>query len=401
MLALRYILAVLIRSISMILGIPGNGLIIIVYCKKKRKTGTDVFILGLAVVDFVVCLSFPVKIYSYVTSQFTNDALCKLMHFVVFWNTYIGVFLTTIITVDRFIAVCKPMKKRVSPKQAVVIVSASVILAAVSAIPSVALTGIVYYGPVSRCTYNADHMVYTQTITYLNDALFYSCLTVITVLYVLIWITVRRQARVRALKLGGINSVSSKVLPNQVSVMPSEAWEASDQGKSDRPTASQATMAKDDYTKKNAESAGKGAGSSRKTSAGSSNHHTVELQIGQGPSQGNQLTPPIRANPMQPRRKAAAPVPVVRTNNRTTVMIFTITVVFFLTWIPTKIWDYYPSIKFTWIGTDPVRYNIFYVSLLAINLNQVINPFIYSFVNVQFRRECVTVMRHIRQCRFS
>eukprot|EP00057_Strongylocentrotus_purpuratus_P003133 XP_003725989.1 PREDICTED: gastrin/cholecystokinin type B receptor-like [Strongylocentrotus purpuratus] len=395
----------------MVLGIPGNGLIIIVYLKKHRKTGTDVFILGLAIVDFIVCVSFPLKIYSYLASQFTNHVLCKLMHFFVFWNTYLGVFLTAVITVDRYIAVCRPMKRRVSPKQAIIIGSCLALLAAFTAIPSVAMTGIRSYGPVSRCTYYTEDVVYARVISYLNDTLFYSCLTVITVLYILIWSAVRRQARVRVLKLGGINSVSGNVLPSQASVMPSEAWAEKEQGKSDGTTTSSLALANNGYAEENdtGQSPSNEAGTSRNPSEESDrdggNLLTVEPYSKQGPSYGNQLAPPSRASPCpsskMPSPKAAAPAPVVRTNNKTTVMIFIITVIFFLSWIPTKIWDYYPNVKFTWLQTDPVRYNFLYTSLFAVNLNQVINPFIYSFVNVQFRRECVTVMRHIRQCRFS
>nr|XP_054763476.1 kappa-type opioid receptor-like [Lytechinus pictus] len=411
MLALRYILAVLIRSVLMVLGIPGNGLIIIVYCKKQRKTGTDAFILGLAIVDFIVCLSFPLKIYSYLTLQFTSDVLCKIMHFIVFWNTYLGEFLTAAITVDRYIAVCKPLKRRVSPKQAIIIISTFSILAAFCAIPSVTKSGIQKYGPaVSKCSYSYDNISFAQIISYCNDTLFYSCLVLITILYTLIWISVRHQARVRVEKLGGASSVSRNLKPLQASVMPSEAWGKEEGTKSENVTDGyKAPVQRNSSTE--ATQSGDAAGIQQDKSA---RIHTSDLlsvesnsSRGNSDSSGNHLAPPVRidvlvspgttAKPSNP----GAPIPVVRTNNKTTVMIFIITVIFFLSWIPTKIWDYYPNTKFTWVQTDPVRYNIFYVSLFAINLNQVINPFIYSFVNVQFRRECVRVMRHIRQCRFS
>eukprot|EP00057_Strongylocentrotus_purpuratus_P023324 XP_011677798.1 PREDICTED: G-protein coupled receptor moody-like [Strongylocentrotus purpuratus] len=418
MLALRYILAVLIRSVLMVLGIPGNGLIIIVYLKKHRKTGTDVFILGLAIVDFIVCTSFPLKIYSYITSQFTNDVLCKLMHFIIYWSTYLGTFLTTVITVDRYIAVCKPLKRRVSPKQAVIIISTCSVLAAFCAIPSVSKTGIATYGPaVSKCSYIYNNLAYAQIIAYLNDTLFYSCLALITFLYTLIWIAVRRRARVRVEKLGGANSISGNVRPTQISVMPSEAWAGEEGANSKSPTEGHKAQVQSNYAAKTVDqSSSDEAGASRDQSAGgrgdASDLLSVEPNSNQGRPvfAGNHLAPPpptpggsvsVSHGAMAKPSKAVAPAAIIRTNNKTTVMIFIITVIFFLSWIPTKIWDYYPNIKFTWLQTDPVKYNFFYVSLFAVNLNQVINPFIYSFVNVQFRRECVTVMRHIRQCRLS
>ena len=44
-------------AIVIILGIPGNALILATYGQKKKKTGTDVLIMGLAGVDLTSTLS--------------------------------------------------------------------------------------------------------------------------------------------------------------------------------------------------------------------------------------------------------------------------------------------------------------------------------------------------------
>ena len=121
------------------------------------------------------------------------------------------------ITVDRYLAVCRPLKRRVRPKQAAVIIATCAVVAGFFAIAPVSRTGIVKRGPViSMCSYYQNATKYAKIIARLNDALYYSCLLLIIVLYTLIWRTVRKRVKVRAQDVSGsIQTVSEKVKPTR------------------------------------------------------------------------------------------------------------------------------------------------------------------------------------------
>ncbi|XP_054763114.2 galanin receptor 2b-like [Lytechinus pictus] len=395
MLALRYILAALIRAVIMAVGIPGNALIIIVYSKKQRKSGTDAFILGLAITDFVACVTFSLKIYSYVSTEFTNDFLCKMVFFTQYWTQFVGVFLTGIITIDRYIAVCKPLKKRLSPRQATIIVSLLCALAMVFAIPALVWTGVQKFGRfASKCTYNFSDLritrnrrTFTWVLQYSNDALFYGTLVMIILMYIRIWLTVYRRSRAK------------------IGCVPSDITTVSGQVSKSEQTAETSTVSKPDTTDNTnlgdckPEKTGTSTditllnGSNDRDSSGANGS-------GEGSSSGKI---PLKPDPKPKANSKPGKTPMqARASNKTTKMIFIITIIFFVSWVPAKLWVFISSSTFkTNINSNQVIYNIFYLSTLMVNINQAVNPFVYSFCNENFRKECVTLMRHVRQCRLS
>ncbi|XP_041474338.1 somatostatin-like receptor F_48D10.1 [Lytechinus variegatus] len=396
MLALRYILGALIRAVIMAIGLPGNALIIIVYSKKQRKSGTDAFILGLAITDFVACLTFPLKIYSYVTTQFTNDFLCKTMYFTQYWTQFVGVFLTGIITIDRYIAVCKPLKKRLSPKQATIIVSLLCALAMVFAIPTLVWTGVQKFGVfASRCTYGMSNtrispLAFTWVLHDINDALFYGTLVMIIFMYSRIWLTVYRRTRA---KIGCVIPASITTVSGQVA--------------KSEPTAETSTASKPDTTDNvnlsdcKTENTGTTANGVTTIVSGSNNGDSSGAN-GSGEGSSSEKIPLKPFPKPKAKSKPGKTHMQARASNKTTKMIFIITIIFFLSWVPAKLWVIMLRSKLmTNLRSNQVLYNIFYLSTFMVNINQAVNPFVYSFCNENFRKECVTAMRHFRQCRLS
>ncbi|XP_063961221.1 somatostatin-like receptor F_48D10.1 [Lytechinus pictus] len=392
MLALRYILGALIRAVIMAVGIPGNALIIIVYSKKQRKSGTDAFILGLAITDFVACLTFPLKIYSYVTTEFTNDFLCKTMYFTQYWTQFVGVFLTGIITIDRYIAVCKPLKKRLSPRQATIIVSLLCALAMVFAIPTLVWTGVQKFGVfASRCTYNLSNMkvsprAFTWVLHDSNDALFYGTLVMIIFMYSRIWLAVYRRTRAK------------------IGCVPSSITTVSGQVSKSEQTAETSTVSKPDTTDNvnlsdcKTENTGTTANGVITIVSGPNNGDSSGAKGSDEGSSFGEIS--LKPDPKPKSNSKPGKTPMqARASNKTTKMIFIITIIFFVSWVPAKLWVLQSRTKIT--TNNQVQYNIFYLSTFMVNINQAVNPFVYSFCNENFRKECVRVMRHFRQCRLS
>ena len=100
-----HIVSVVIYSISFVLGLVGNGAVIWVTACKSKRTKNSMWLLNLAVADFVFVLFLPLSI-DYVLKDFHWEyglVLCKLNSFVAVMNMYASVLFLTILSVDRYV----------------------------------------------------------------------------------------------------------------------------------------------------------------------------------------------------------------------------------------------------------------------------------------------------------
>ncbi|XP_056244873.1 chemerin-like receptor 2 [Seriola aureovittata] len=101
-----HIISVVIYSISFVLGVIGNGIVIWVTAFKSKKTVNSVWLLNLAMADFVFVLFLPFYI-DYILRDFHWDfgvALCKLNSFVSMMNMYASVLFLTVLSIDRYVS---------------------------------------------------------------------------------------------------------------------------------------------------------------------------------------------------------------------------------------------------------------------------------------------------------
>lgn len=101
--------ACVILGLSFLLGTPGNLLVIWTILRHvKQRSHTVVLILHLAAADLLVLITLPVWIYSLAQSWVFGEATCKAMVFVINACMYSSVFLITVMSVERFVAVRYP-----------------------------------------------------------------------------------------------------------------------------------------------------------------------------------------------------------------------------------------------------------------------------------------------------
>ncbi|XP_059198927.1 chemerin-like receptor 2 [Centropristis striata] len=101
-----HIISVVIYIISFVLGLIGNGTVIWVTGFKSKKTVNSVWLLNLALADFVFVLSLPFYI-DYILRDFHWDfgvVMCKLNSFVSVMNMYASVLFLTVLSIDRYVS---------------------------------------------------------------------------------------------------------------------------------------------------------------------------------------------------------------------------------------------------------------------------------------------------------
>ncbi|XP_010893231.1 G-protein coupled receptor 1 [Esox lucius] len=101
-----HIISVVIYSISFVLGVTGNGVVIWVTAFKSKRTVNSIWLLNLAIADFVFVLFLPFSI-DYVLRDFHWSfglVMCKLNSFVSVVNMYASVFFLMILSLDRYVS---------------------------------------------------------------------------------------------------------------------------------------------------------------------------------------------------------------------------------------------------------------------------------------------------------
>ncbi|XP_076026189.1 chemerin-like receptor 2 [Genypterus blacodes] len=101
-----HIISVVIYSISFVLGLIGNGTVIWVTAFKSKKTVNSVWLLNLALADFVFVLFLPFSI-DYVLKDFHWNfglVMCKLISFVSVLNMYASVLFLSVLSIDRYVS---------------------------------------------------------------------------------------------------------------------------------------------------------------------------------------------------------------------------------------------------------------------------------------------------------
>ncbi|KAI2662594.1 C3a anaphylatoxin chemotactic receptor [Labeo rohita] len=104
-------IACVILGVCFLVGTPGNLLVMWTILKHvKQRSHTVLLILHLAAADLLVLITLPLWIYSLAHSWVFGEAACKAMAYIINACMFSSVFIITIMSVERFLAVRYPLK---------------------------------------------------------------------------------------------------------------------------------------------------------------------------------------------------------------------------------------------------------------------------------------------------
>ncbi|XP_029929273.1 opioid receptor, delta 1b [Myripristis murdjan] len=99
-------------SLICVVGLLGNVLVMYgVVRYTKMKTATNIYIFNLALADALATSTLPFQSAKYLMNTWPfGELLCKLVIAIDYYNMFTSIFTLTMMSVDRYIAVCHPVK---------------------------------------------------------------------------------------------------------------------------------------------------------------------------------------------------------------------------------------------------------------------------------------------------
>ena len=393
----HYFLVIFLFLIA-VAGIPGNLLIIGVFGSKKKKTSTDVFIIGLAITDLTFCLISPLNIYLLIKEdEIQSLSLCFAGFFSMYYSTYDSILLCLAIAFDRYFAISRPHQKLFTPLKATMIVVTCMLASTLINLAYLPQTQIFQTRLNVSINYNETQFVSTEVartcrvkgdtpseaiIASLIGVSYCVWLAIIGVLYVKIYILVRKRDIIR--KNMGMSGITQK-----------NEGESSLEIPDDKSTSAQPAVAQETETGK--------ITNEPEDESGKHIDIVKHNKVAPSPmlgtiSEGNQVA---RLNQQERVVENGKGKPAVLQNHskKTTKMLFLVTFITFITWIPSAFaFAIGETTSATPEGSNSAVNHLEGIKAIMQHLffiNHASNPVIYGLVNHRFRKDCQTLLKKI------
>ncbi|XP_056284938.1 C3a anaphylatoxin chemotactic receptor-like [Pseudoliparis swirei] len=148
--------SVVLYSLTIVIGITGNSLVIWVAGFKLKPKVTDVWLVNLAIADLVFCVT---RVFSLAKKLLSDDwpfgvFLCKFNGFFKYANMFCSVFLLAVISLDRALCVWRPVftKRRRTLRAARVVAACAWAAAAAFSTPYFAYRQVYRKDNVTKCS---------------------------------------------------------------------------------------------------------------------------------------------------------------------------------------------------------------------------------------------------------
>ena len=385
----------------MVVGILGNLLVLIIYKVKFKRTSARTYILALAGADLSVCIiGMPYHVLDLtMLLVYRYTYVCKVLSFLIGACTNSSIFILLVVGLDRYMKVCRPLKKQIvdfGDRRACLI---AVVAAIVLSIPNAILYG---HSTVSteikgvtgvECFIDDNFVGESFTISYMGLIIlvFIMSLLYLMVIYGFICAKIYQQDK----KDGEMNlnkkrtgfcgclkqqdddddsGDESEEIPSHADALemsPVQGNNKDEQKKTDENT----PLAEGDKAAKDSNVA--------------SNDRIVKVTTKDRPRQKAQnQTSTGMIRHVQNKEKHTRKI---------TLMMLTITVVFAISYLPFIIISILTAmLEDYWEDMSQVESVLNDLILRIYLVNNAVNPIIYSFWDLRFRRECLSLF--LRMC---
>ncbi|XP_054855749.1 C3a anaphylatoxin chemotactic receptor-like [Eublepharis macularius] len=160
-------IAIVTNVIILVLGVSGNGLVVwVTATRKKRYNFTSTCYLNLAVADFLFSFGrIPALVQEVMYNHWPfGNALCKLHTFARYLTVFTGVFVLTLISVDRCLLIAQPVwaRNHRGPSFQAVLCAGAWILALLFSVPYLVVREVTLKDGALYCGYRKDLRISTE-----------------------------------------------------------------------------------------------------------------------------------------------------------------------------------------------------------------------------------------------
>ncbi|XP_053268625.1 delta-type opioid receptor-like [Pleuronectes platessa] len=158
-----------VYSVVFVVGLLGNCLVMYVIIRyTKMKTATNIYIFNLALADALVTTTMPFQSTDYLLNTWPfGEVVCKVFISIDYYNMFISIFTLTMMSVDRYVAVCHPVKALDfrTPIKAKMINVCIWLLSSAAGIPAFVLGGTQTNSDITECALQfPEPYVYWDTV---------------------------------------------------------------------------------------------------------------------------------------------------------------------------------------------------------------------------------------------
>ena len=421
-----------VYAIIFTIGLPSNIVILAGYSKKKKKIGTDIFIMALAIADLMTSAICLLKIKVWVA----NNLYCKFKWYLETGLLASQMMMTVVISIDRYLAVCFPVHRRPTVRRAVFIVMFANLLAFLLIVPSIVVTH--YDEFIKDCLFRWDINWFTQYDKYILQGYTITCLSTTSLSYCRVINALRRQSKVRALLIKNpASTTAAHNGPGDRSTVlnrdGNEAFALSTDNVSDQRGNSNLLIDEGGVTEdqtgasgiqngfsnigvhpKHLQGESKAEGESRTAttvaleSPKSVHDETKPMQRQESGNIHDALDMPtatvLTAAPLA-RTRPAEPN-TINTNRQAekqlTLMLGCVTVIFVVSFIPSFLGRFVPiETRRAFMNRSNLHHTVYAIFFRLYEINSIINLFVYWKLNRRFRKDCQEIFVQVKRIIFN